>query len=192
MCSFEDIQKANASIVTMDFKGKPYAEVNQRIKAFRQVHPNGSIIPEITSLEDGIVTMKATIATADGLILAVGHAQEKELSSYINKTSYIENCETSAIGRALGMCGFGIDTSLSSLEEVTEATKKQEDLQNLNMNPITTPEEKRIKDIALKKFGKDAVQEKMKPILEPFKAIVVKDLKMCDIEAVIEAIENAD
>lgn len=122
--TFEDLQKANASIETMDVKGKSYAMVNQRIKAFRMVFPMGFIKTEIVSLEDGVVTMKATVGVGD-LILGTGYAQEKESSSYINKTSFIENCETSACGRALGMCGFGIDTSVASYEEVANAVKNQ-------------------------------------------------------------------
>ena len=60
-------------------------------------------------------------------LLGSGHAYEKESSSFINKTSYIENCETSAVGRALGMAGFGIDTSVCSAEELTNAINNQED-----------------------------------------------------------------
>ena len=59
-------------------------------------------------------------------VLGTGTAYEKESSSYINKTSYIENCETSAVGRALGMAGFGIDTSVASFEEVSNAIAQQE------------------------------------------------------------------
>jgi hypothetical protein len=44
----------------------------------------------------------------------------------INKTSYIENCETSAWGRALGNLGYGIQTSIASAEEVEMAIAKQE------------------------------------------------------------------
>jgi hypothetical protein len=123
---FEQIKKANESIKTTDIKGKDYAEVNQRIKAFRMCYPNGSITTEIVSLADGIVTIKATVANGEGEILATGYAQEKESSSYINKTSYIENCETSAVGRALGFCGFGIDTSVASYEEEANAIANQE------------------------------------------------------------------
>lgn len=125
MATFEDIKKANESIQTTDLRGKDYAMVNQRIKAFRIVYPMGFIRTEILSLEDGVVTMKATVGVGD-LILGTGHAQEKETSSYINKTSFIENCETSAIGRALGMAGFGIDTSVASYEEVANAVNNQQ------------------------------------------------------------------
>jgi hypothetical protein len=60
-------------------------------------------------------------------VLGTGTAYEKESSSFINKTSYIENCETSAVGRALGMCGFGIDVSVASAEEVQNAINNQGD-----------------------------------------------------------------
>lgn len=125
MITFEQIKNANESIKTIDVKGKEYAEVNQRIKAFRMCCPNGSISTEIISLVDGIVTMRATVCNEEGQILGMGTAQEKETSSFINKTSYIENCETSAVGRALGMCGFGIDTSVASAEEVQNAIHNQ-------------------------------------------------------------------
>lgn len=126
MITFEQIKKANESIKTTDIKGKEYAEVNQRVKAFRMVYPNGAISTEIVSLENGVVTMRAIVTDGEGSILATGTAQEKETSSYINKTSFIENCETSAVGRALGFCGFGIDTSVASYEEVANAIKNQE------------------------------------------------------------------
>lgn len=125
MITFEQIKNANESIKTIDVKGKEYAEVNQRIKAFRMCCPNGSISTEILSLADGIVTIRATVCNEEGQILGTGTAQEKETSSFINKTSYIENCETSAVGRALGMCGFGIDTSVASAEEVQNAIHNQ-------------------------------------------------------------------
>ena len=126
MITFEQIAKANDSIKATPIKGKDYAEVNQRIKAFRMCYPNGSITTEIVALENGICTIKATVANEEGAIIATGYAQEKESSSYINKTSYIENCETSAVGRALGFCGFGIDVSVASYEEVANAISNQQ------------------------------------------------------------------
>lgn len=122
----EALQKANQSIKTTDVKGKEYAEVNQRIKAFRLVCPNGKIENEILSVENGVCIIKSTVSDENGNILGVGHAYEKEGSSYINKTSFIENCETSAVGRALGMCGIGIDTSIASADEVANAIVQQD------------------------------------------------------------------
>lgn len=123
--NYEQLKKANESLKTIDFKGKGYAQVNERVKAFRMVCPNGSITTEIVSLEDGVVTMKSTIMDEDGTILATGFAQEKESSSYINKTSFIENCETSACGRALGFAGIGIDGSMASADELANALNNQ-------------------------------------------------------------------
>lgn len=126
--TFEELQKANASIKTTDIKGKAYAEVNERIKAFRMLFPNGTISTDIVSLEDGVCVMKAIAMNEAGCILATGYAYEKEGSTFINKTSYIENAETSAVGRCLGMLGIGIDTSIASYEEVTNAMEQQEQI----------------------------------------------------------------
>lgn len=150
--TYEMLQKANETIKTTDIKGKDYAQVNQRIKAYRMVYPTGSIITELVSLENGICIFKATVSDEENNILATGTAYEKENSTFINKTSYIENCETSAVGRALGMAGFGIDTSVASAEEVTNAInnqKKDEDerikyltqMNELVMNTNTDHEE---------------------------------------------------
>ena len=123
--TYEEIRKANETLKSIDVKGKNYVEVNQRIKAFRMLYPEGSIQTEILSHENGVVLMKANIIDEKGVLLGTGHAFEKESSSYINKTSYIENCETSAVGRALAMCGIGIDTSIRSAEEVENAINNQ-------------------------------------------------------------------
>lgn len=127
--TYEQLIKANESIKTTDIKGKEYAEVNQRIKAFRMLFPLGFIKTQIISLENGTVTMTAEVGRYDEngneLVLGCGTAQEKENSSFINKTSFIENCETSAVGRALGMVGIGIDTSVASYEEVANAIENQ-------------------------------------------------------------------
>ena len=122
---YEDIKNANETIKTTDIKGKNYAEVNQRIKAFRMVYPTGTIETNMISNENGIVIFRADIYDENNRLLATGTAYEKENSTFINKTSYIENCETSAIGRALGIAGFGIDTSVSSAEEVQNAINNQ-------------------------------------------------------------------
>lgn len=122
--TYEDLQKANALIKPTDVKGKDYAEVPQRVKAFRSLYPSGTISTDVVMIENGLCVMHATVAV-DGVVLGEGTAYEKEGSSFINKTSYIENCETSAVGRALGFAGFGIDVSIASYEEVMNAKKQQ-------------------------------------------------------------------
>lgn len=133
--TFEQLQEANKLIKTMAIGKKEYAEVSQRVKAFRSVFPEGSIATELIKCEDGVVIMKA-IVFYEGRVLSTGYAREKEGSSNINRFSALENCETSAVGRALGFLGFGIDTSIASYEEVSNAKMKQEG------NHLATPTEK--------------------------------------------------
>jgi len=110
---------------TIDIKGKAYVTVNERIKVFRQEHPSYAIITSMKHFSDGECIFRAEVYDDKERCIAVGHAHEKESSSYINKTSYIENCETSAIGRALGCMGIGVDDSYASADEVINATSNQ-------------------------------------------------------------------
>lgn len=119
-----DLAIVNEQIKTTDIKGKDYAEVNQRINAFRKLYPEGFIRSEIISNDNGVVVIKASVGIND-YVMGTGTAYEKEDSTFINKTNYIENCETSAVGRALGMLGIGIETSVASAEEIANARENQ-------------------------------------------------------------------
>ena len=149
MITFEDIQRANDSLKTIELKNKDYVEVNQRIKAFRMLYPEGFICTDLISNENGVCIIKATVGfvneNGERQVLGTGIAYEKENSTFINKTSYIENCETSACGRALGMCGIGIDTSIASAEEVQTAV--------LNSETITAEQKKAL----LKMMSEDKI-----------------------------------
>lgn len=112
---------------TISIKGTQYVQVNERIKYFRENYKNWSLTSEIVSLENGVCVIKATVKDENEIVKATGLAYEKEGSTFINKTSYIENCETSAWGRALGNLGIGIDTSIASAEEVKNAMLNQND-----------------------------------------------------------------
>lgn len=157
MIKYEDIAKANEAIKTTkierkdkktgEIQSKDYAEVNQRIKAFRMCHPNGTITTEIISIENGVVLMKASVFDEEGKVLGSGYAYEKENSTFINQTSYIENCETSAVGRALGMCGFGIDTSVASYEEVSNAMANQGDQKEKLTKKATPKQVEKVKEL---------------------------------------------
>ena len=131
MFTKESIAEANKALNTVGIeKGKKtthYVMVNERVKAFRSICPAGRITTKIVCIENGLVTMMAEVADEAGNVIATGFAQEKESSSFINKTSYIENCETSAVGRALGFAGIGIDGSMASAEEVANAIMNQRD-----------------------------------------------------------------
>ena len=128
MATYEDIKKANDEAKVSPIKNKPYIEVNERIKAFRKVFPMGFIKSEMLSNENGVCIFRAEVGIGE-TVLGIGHAHEKENSSFINKTSYIENCQTSAVGRALGMAGFGIDNSVASADEVANAIAIQETME---------------------------------------------------------------
>jgi len=112
---------------TTNIRGKQYVEVNERIKFFRQEdeYKNWTISTEFTALDSEMCVCKCIIADPNQRVIATGHAHEERSSSHINKTSYVENCETSAIGRALAMMGIGIDTSIASANEVNDAIAKQ-------------------------------------------------------------------
>ena len=120
---YEDIAKVNEEIKKIDIRGKQYAEVAQRVTAFRKLEPNGEIRTQMLSFEDGVCVFRATIFDGEGKILASGHAYEKEANGSINKTSCIENCETSAVGRALAFCGFGSSDNIASAEEMRKVTE---------------------------------------------------------------------
>lgn len=111
---------------TIKIMGKDYATVNARLKAFREEHKDWSLISDVIQLNEESCVVKATILDEHGRVLATGIAQEDRTSSKINQTSYVENCETSAWGRALGNLGYGIDTAVASADEVAMAVGKQE------------------------------------------------------------------
>ena len=117
---------------TLEIKGKNYVSVAERVKAFwkacEEQEVKGSIRTEIVELNEKGCIMKATIMIDHNLI-SEGYAREERDSSMINRTSFLENCETSAVGRALGFCGVGIETDIASYNEVEAAEQKQEVLQ---------------------------------------------------------------
>ena len=167
---YEDLQKVNdrLSPILIERKdkktgqtlSKEYNTVDQRISGFRELFPNGSIQTEIVSLdkviepsgkESGVVLIKATAYDDNGKILATGHALEKESASYINQTSYIENCETSAIGRCLGIIGIGLTDAVASAEEIKGQIDAEQKRTDDNING--TYDE--LKDLYDKAGGKD-------------------------------------
>ena len=113
------------SMKTIKIKGKDYIEVNERIKFFRKEYPNFSLTSEVIEKTPDSVLIMATISNEIGVVIATGLAEETKGTTYINETSYVENCETSAWGRALGNFGIGIDTSIASADEVVNAVNNQ-------------------------------------------------------------------
>lgn len=120
--SYEQIKKANEEIETIQLGAKGYAQVNERIKAYRKVYPTGSIKTEIEEIRDDYVRIRTIITDEEDNIIATGTASEcltgDSKKDRINMTSMIENCETSSVGRALGFAGFGVDTAVASAEDI--------------------------------------------------------------------------
>ena len=113
---------------SVNIKGKNYVMVNERIKFFREneKYKGWSLTSELVTLTDLGCVIKGIVTDDKGIVRATGLAQEDRESSMINRTSFVENCETSAWGRALGNLGIGIDDSIASAEEVDMAIKKQD------------------------------------------------------------------
>lgn len=122
---------------TVDIKGKQYVMVNERLKAFREEHKGYGLLTEIIELSAESCTMQAKIVDEAGRVVAMGTAREEreDKSSMVNRTSFVENCETSAWGRALGNFGIGIDESIASADEVARAIAKQnEDVSDMTLD----------------------------------------------------------
>lgn len=118
---------ANYQFKTTNIKGKQYVEVNERIKFFRldEQYKGYCLESEMVHLTNDTVCIKAIIKDASDRVVATGVAYEEKGASRINSTSYVENCETSAWGRALANLGIGIDTSIASSSEVANAISQQ-------------------------------------------------------------------
>ena len=112
---------------SVNIKGKEYITVNERLIYFRSkpAYKGWKIIEELVSLDDKEGVFKVTIFNSENHQVVNAHAQEYRDSSYINKTSFVENGFTSALGRALGYLGIGIDTAIASADEVQTAVKNQ-------------------------------------------------------------------
>jgi hypothetical protein len=104
----------------VNIHGRSYTTVALRVTMFREKFPEHSIITEILHRDDKCVVVQARIADTAGRVIATGHSEEYRQSSTINKTSALENCETSAIGRALAGLGFG-GTEFATADEVANA-----------------------------------------------------------------------
>jgi len=110
----------------VNIRGKQYQTVPLRVSQFRQLRPEWTIATHIIENTENRVVMKAEIADDKGRLIATGYAEEFRAASQINKTSALENAETSAVGRALAFLGLAGDESIASAEEVLAAITLQE------------------------------------------------------------------
>jgi len=119
---------ANPDVV--DIHGTEYTMIAARLRMFREEHPDWTVMTEFTSDENDRVVVKATIANPEQHVIANGHAEEVRGSTNINSTSALENCETSAVGRALAfVSGEYAGNAIRSADEMADAIKQQNEKQ---------------------------------------------------------------
>lgn len=110
-----------------NFDLSKYIPVHSRITSFYEKYPDGRIVTELVSLneETGFVCIKASAFRSrdDAEPSATGHAFEIRGQGYVNNTSFIENGETSSIGRALANLGFAIENGIASREEMQKVER---------------------------------------------------------------------
>lgn len=111
-----------------NFNLENYVPVHERIEKFYSAHPEGRIVTNLQKLSDeGFVLFQASVYrdSVSAEPAATGHAYEMAGQGYINKTSHIENCETSAIGRALANLGIEVSRGIASREEMQKVERMQ-------------------------------------------------------------------
>jgi len=193
---YADIDKVNSEIKMLDLKGKDYAMVPERVTAFRKLFPEGFITTSILNLSDDgtIVIMKAEAGyyREDGsrVVLGSGTAKEVQGKGMVNGTSHIENCETSAVGRALGMIGLGLNGGgICSAEELVNAITAQKQMQEENpkqnpgqaergqKQPIKRDSSQKVEIQKTEGGTVPPVMAEKPPEITPVKAFLIKEMK---------------
>ncbi len=108
-----------------------YVPVAERLEKFYEKFPDGRVITHLIehNMETGFVLMRAEVYRSpdDAQPAATGHAFEVRGDSFVNKTSYVENCETGAVGRALALLGFEVKRGIASREELEKTARMPPD-----------------------------------------------------------------
>ena len=118
---------ANPDVV--DIHGTEYTMIAARLRMFRVDHPEWSIITSL--LSDGeFVRFRTVISNENDRVIATGYAEEDRSLGNINKTSAIENAETSSVGRALAfVSGEYAGNAIRSADEMANAVHQQSEKQ---------------------------------------------------------------
>jgi|TARA_R100000084_G_scaffold39053_1_gene15790 hypothetical protein len=120
------VSELNASHGVTQRGGKKYTQVVHRMEAFRQMHGTEYGVDTHILVDDGQrVVVKAKITNMDGVVIGAGMAEEIRGQGNVNKTSALENCETSAIGRALASLGLA-GGEYASANEMDGVGRKEE------------------------------------------------------------------
>lgn len=134
---------------SIKIKGKDYIQVHERVAELRRnplyktltieteiveknyseltgdIVKNDKVVGKKTTKVLDAIIIKCVIRNKDGNVVSSGYAQEEKATGFVNETSFVENCETSAVGRALGFLGIGIKDSIASADELVVAISKQ-------------------------------------------------------------------
>ncbi len=162
-------------IKTTRIGSKDYVDVSERVLAFNDLYPiesGYSLRQEIVSVneETGTVLIHAWVENAEGKVLRDGHAHEFQANkkSKVNMTSHIENCETSAVGRALGFMGLGTEHGIASADEVRNAQAKEVEMKALeDKQPKESPKATLTKGASvMEEVPKKKVKEEKKPAVQ--------------------------
>ena len=102
-----------------------YETVEERLSKFWKDHPDGQIHTKLLESNSGRFIVEASIyrTEADARPWATGLAEETIQGRGVNATSALENCETSAIGRALANAGYATKGKRASREEMGKVAK---------------------------------------------------------------------
>jgi hypothetical protein len=149
-------------------KGRDYITVNERLKHFRldDTYKGWNIIEDVAEINNNEIIVTVTIVDQDGQLRSKASSQEYRDSSMINKTSFLENAATSALGRALGYLGIGIDTSIASAEEMNQAVVRQNYITKQERNqPIKM---RKLTDDQLNKLLEEGTHKQAAKVIETF------------------------
>jgi len=137
---------------------KKYYPVAERVKEFYKLYPNGQIKTKIIEKTDDSILIKAwAIGNKEDESLmqpfGTGHAFEKQSWGTVNERSMVENCETSAVGRALAFLGIGVSDDIASAEEMAKVQETVYDASESQYSMIEELLKKAlIKDIEIKEI----------------------------------------
>jgi hypothetical protein len=132
----QDISHRQLKDKAIVLKGKNYVQVVDRIRFFNENYPKGSITTDVVQILPGTnatYVVKATIDTGEGQKFC-GHSQATMGTKGANMEAALENAETSAVGRALGMMCIGVIDSVASIDEMKKA--KVDGTEDININDI--------------------------------------------------------
>lgn len=175
--NWEQLEKVNKEIKTTELKGKEYAEVKERVIAYRKLYTDGVIHTEL-KFTDNYVLAEATATDNEGKVLSVGHAREM-----LNRAFAVENCETSAVGRCLGFIGIGINTAIASKEDIENTESPSGVFDELIITPAM------IKTYA-DEFRELFSKEKQAQILNGYGVLKAEDMDFNMLQAYVNKKKN--